>query len=140
MAPSKSPHVHEITFHVRYAETDQMGVAHHTAYLVWFEEGRSDYMRARGASYQAFEREGFFLPVVECYARYVAPARYDRRVTVRTWVSELKSRSLTFEYEVVDTETGEVLATGFTRHLCTDRTGRPRRIPESWRAKLEGLP
>ncbi len=135
-----SPQIHETSFHVRYAETDQMGLVHHTAYFVWFEEGRSDYMRARGASYRDFERDGFFLPVVDCGARFVAPARYDRRVTVRTWVSELKSRSLTFEYEVIDAETGTVLATGFTRHLCTDREGRPRRIPEAWRAKLEVAP
>ncbi len=140
MKPSKSSYVHETTFHVRYAETDQMGVAHHTAYFVWFEEGRSDYMRARGASYQDFERDGFFLPVVECCARFVAPAHYDRLVTVRTWVSELKSRSLTFEYEVVDAETGQILATGHTKHLCTDREGRPHRIPAEWRGRLGVTP
>ncbi|MDQ7030114.1 MAG: thioesterase family protein [Ardenticatenia bacterium] len=135
--PAHSVHVHETTVRVRYAETDQMGLAHHTAYLVWFEVGRSSLMRAHGASYGDFERDGFFLPVVECFARFLAPARYDHLVKVRTWVDELKSRSLTFRYEVVDAETGHVLATGYTKHLCTDREGRTRRFPKAWRALLE---
>ncbi len=136
-ASAKDVRVHETTVRVRYAETDQMGLAHHTAYLVWFEVGRSSLMRAHGASYGDFEREGFFLPVVECFARFVAPAKYDRLVKVRTWVEAFKSRSLTFGYEVVDEESGQLLATGYTKHLCTDREGRTRRFPEAWRALLD---
>jgi len=86
----------ETTFHVRYAETDQMRVAHHVAYIVWFEEGRSAWMRAMGGDYADFEAEGFYLVVSEVQARYLAPALYGRRVTVRSWAEEVRSRTLKF--------------------------------------------
>lgn len=130
------PYVHETRFHVRYAETDQMGIVHHSAYIVWFEEGRSDYMRALGSGYDDFEAAGFGLPVVECYARYVGAARYDQLVAIYTKIDELKSRSLTFSYEVIDPETDEVLCTGYTTHFCTDTNGKPRRFPKEWLNKL----
>lgn len=133
-----SNEIHEISFHVRYAETDQMGVVHHTAYLVWFEEGRSSLMRARGSGYDDFEKAGFFLPVVECHARFTSAARYDQRVTVRTWIEELKSRSLTFAYQAVESDTEELLATGYTKHFCTDHDGMPRRFPPEWKRLIEG--
>ena len=128
----------ETTFHVRYAETDQMGVVHHSAYIVWFEEGRSAWMRAMGSNYADLEAEGFNLAVSEVYARYMAPARYGRQVTVRSWVDEVRSRSVKICYQVVDTETGHLLATGHTRHICVDRSGRVVRLPDRWRVLLSG--
>lgn len=133
------PYVHETSFHVRYAETDQMGLVHHAAYIVWFEEGRSDYMRALGSGYDDFEAAGLALPVVECYARYVAAARYDQLITVRTRIDERKSRRLTFSYEIVDPERDTVLVTGYTRHVCVDHDGNLRRFPPEWRALMERL-
>jgi acyl-CoA thioester hydrolase len=125
--------VAEATFHVRYAETDQMGIVHHSAYIIWFEEGRSVWSRQAGRPYADFERAGYGLAVSEVGARYLAPARYDQRVTVRTRVSQARSRLIRFEYEVLDAETGERLVTGFTTHICLDRQGKPARIPEEWR-------
>jgi acyl-CoA thioester hydrolase len=127
----------ETTFHVRYAETDQMGVVHHAAYVVWFEEGRSAWMRGVGSNYADFEASGHNLAVSEVYARYVNPALYGRRVTVRTWPEEVRSRTAKLCYEVRDTETGRTLVTGYTRHICVDREGRVVRIPEHWRKILE---
>ncbi len=131
--------VAETTFHVRYAETDQMGVVHHAAYLVWFEEGRSAWARQLGRPYADFERDGYELAVSEVGARYLAPARYDRRVTVRTRISQVCSRLIRFEYEVLNTETGQCLVTGFTTHVCLDRHGQPACIPEEWRQFWAGL-
>jgi len=134
MFPSseQSP-VAETTFHVRYAETDQMGIVHHCAYIVWCEEGRSVWSRQFGRPYSDFERAGFMLAVSEVGARYLAPARYDQRVTVRTWVSRVRSRLVRFEYEVVDAETRQPFVTGFSTHVCLDREGKPTHIPEEWR-------
>ena len=122
----------ETTFHVRYAETDQMGVVHHSAYIVWFEEGRSSWMRAMGSNYADFEASGLVLAVSEVYARYQAAALYGRQVTVRTWVEEMRSRTAKMCYEVLDSESGQTLVTGFTRHVCVDREGKVVRIPERW--------
>lgn len=117
------------TFHVRYAETDAMGIVHHSAYIVWFEEGRSAYMRAIGLPYSQVEKMGYYFTVVEVHARYLVPARYDERVRVETWISDLKSRGLTFSYRVVRDADGERLVEGYSRHICIDHQGNIRRIP-----------
>jgi acyl-CoA thioester hydrolase len=125
--------VAETTFHVRYAETDKMGIVHHAAYVVWFEEGRSNWLRTFGSSYAAFEEDGISLAVSELNARYGQPARYDQLITVRCWVEEVKSRKITFRYEIVDADTGTQLVRGYTRHICVDRTGKVTAIPRKWR-------
>ncbi len=129
---SQSPprgRVSESTFRVRYAETDAMGIVHHSRYLPWFEIGRTDWMRGAGLTYAEFEAMGFYLTVVEVGVRYLRPARYDDLVTVRTWLAEVRSRALRIEYEVVD-EQGSVLVTGFTSHICITHDGAPARLPE----------
>ena len=132
-SPSEYPPAAETTFHVRYAETDQMGIVHHGAYLVWFEEGRSAWSRQLGRPYADFERDGYLLVVSEVCARYIAPARYDQKVSIRTRISQVRSRVIRFDYEVVDAERGGLLVTGFSTHICLDRDGNPVRIPEEWR-------
>jgi len=126
----------ETTVRVRYAETDAMGVVYHTNYLIWFEVGRGEYMRQKGGDYADFEAQGFYLPVSEVDARFIAPARYGDLILIRTWTEELRSRSLAFTYEVVMQETGQVLVTGRTRHICTDREGRVKMIPKEMRELL----
>ncbi len=134
----KAREIVETTIRVRYAETDAMGVVYHTNYLIWFEVGRGEYMRQKGSDYAELEARGFYLPVSEVEARFIAPARYGDLVTVRTWIEELRSRSLTLAYEVVMQATGQVLATGYTKHICADRTGRVRVIPREIRELLGG--
>ena len=126
--------VKEVTFYVRYAETDAMGIVHHASYIVYFEEGRSNYARQRGSDYASFERSGRYLTVAEVNARYIKPAVYGQRITVRCWIAEMKSRALTFGYEIVDAETGELLVTGSTRHICITHDGHVTTIPDEWRA------
>lgn len=122
----------ETTFHVRFAETDQMGVVHHAVYAVWFEEGRSQWMRARGRDYAEFDAKGINLAVTELRIRYHRPARYGRRVTVRTCMETVRSRGMEVSYKVVDADSSELLATGSTRHVSTDRNGKVVRIPDAW--------
>jgi len=126
----------ETDLRVRYAETDAMGIVYHGHYIVWFEVGRGEYMRQQGGDYAEFEAQGYYLPVIELDARFLAPARYGDLVTVRTWVEEMRSRGVTFAYEVVMRETGQTLATGHTRHVCVDREGQVRRLPQKLRALL----
>ena len=127
----------ETTLRVRYAETDAMGVVYHANYLVWFEAGRSDYFRIWGQDYGDWEREGYFLPVSEVHARFHAPARYGDLITVQTQLEQVRSRGLTLNYVVVDAASGQRLASGWTRHICMDREGRARRLPEEMLASLE---
>lgn len=131
--PPPDRFVAEITLYVRYAETDAMGIVHHASYIVFFEEGRSNYARHRGSDYATFEREGHYLTVSEINARYLKAARYGQRVTIRCWIDEMKSRTLTFGYEIVDSESRDVLVTGFSKHICITHDGQVTRLPEAWR-------
>ncbi|MEW5960251.1 MAG: thioesterase family protein [Chloroflexota bacterium] len=126
----------ETTFRVRYAETDQMGIVHHASYVVWLEEGRSNWMRAHGSSYAQFEKEGLVLAVTDLKVRYQRPARYDQPVTVRCWVENVRSRQLQFGYEIVDPDAGEVFVTASTRHVCLDRRGKVTNFPDKWQRYL----
>jgi acyl-CoA thioester hydrolase len=119
----------ETTLRVRYAETDAMGVVYHANYLVWFEVGRGEYFRALGQDYGQWEERGYLLPVSEAYARFHAPARFGDLVTVRTWLEQIRSRSLILSYEVVRAQGGQRLASGWTRHICMDCEGRACRLP-----------
>ncbi len=134
MPPPESAFVSETAFNVRYAETDAMGIVHHASHIVYFEEGRSAYARARGASYADFERTGHYLVVAEVQARFIKAARYDQRLVVRTWVGEFKSRGVRFEYEIRAEVSGELLVTGTTRHICVTQEGHPARLPDAWLA------
>ena len=130
---------HETEVRVRYAETDQMGIAHHANYLIWFETGRSDLCRARGFSYKQMEEEDdAFLVVAESYCRYKQPAFYDESLVIRTRIGEIRSRSIRFVYEVVRASDGGMVAEGETLHLVTDRDKKVRSLPDVYRARLLG--
>ncbi|MFN8451184.1 MAG: hotdog domain-containing protein [Anaerolineae bacterium] len=74
------------------------------------------------------------MTVAEVNARYVKPAIYGQRLTVRCWIDEMKSRSLTFRYEIVDADSRDVHVTGFSKHICITHDGRVTTIPPEWRA------
>ena len=97
---------------VRYAETDQMGVAYYANYLIWFEVGRSQFCNDCGFSYRDMEGEtGLYLIVAEATCRYRTPARYEDELLVRTRIDELTRRTVTFAYEI-EREDGPSLAAG----------------------------
>jgi acyl-CoA thioester hydrolase len=126
----------ETTIRVRYAETDAMGVVHHATYPVWFEVGRTDLMHALGLPYATVEARGYYLMLSGLNVEYRRAARYDDTLTVTTRVSSLRSRTLSFVYTVM--RGPELLATGETRHIATDKAYRPARLPEDVLALLGG--
>ena len=131
------PKIVETTFYVRYAETDQMGIVHHSHYVVWMEEGRSEYMRRNGLDYVAIEQSGLALAVTEVNVRYLAPAHYNERVTVRTRIDSLRSRALTFGYEIINADTRQRLATGSVKLMLIDRQGQVVSLPDTMQAALQ---
>lgn len=121
---------------VRYAETDQMGVAYYANYFVWFEVGRSQYCNDCGFSYRDMEREtGLFLIVAEASCRYKNPARYEDELIVRTKVTESTRRTLRFSYEIECVD-GAAVATGETLHVLINKEGRPSSFPEKYLSLL----
>lgn len=113
---------------VRYAETDAMGIVHHSVYPVWMELGRSDFLRELGQSYTEWEAQGVMMSVGEILVKYRAPAKYDEVVEVRTRLAEAGRRKIVFAYEI--RRDGVKLAEGQTVHLITGPDGRSRVIPE----------
>lgn len=132
---------HETEIRVRYAETDKMGIVHHSNYLIWFETGRSDLCRARGFSYKEMEeKENALLVVAESYCRYKSPAYYEDVLVVRTRIAEIRSRAIRFVYEIVRPLDNLLVAEGETLHLVTDKDNKVRQVPEIYKALLMAEP
>ena len=127
---------HVTELRVRYAETDQMGVVYHTNYLIWCEVGRTDYIRSLGTSYADLERTGVALAVIELSLRCHAPARYDDPIRVETTLADVRSRTLTFDYQVLHAESKARLASARTVLMSVDRDGRAAAFPGELRARL----
>ncbi len=119
---------------MRYAETDGMGVAYNSNFLVWFEIGRTSYMRDMGFPYRELEAAGYFMPVSGFRAELREPLVYDDEFEIHTRVSRIRSRQVDFVYEI--RRDGRLIATGETSHICVDRSRRSLALPPQIRARL----
>jgi acyl-CoA thioester hydrolase len=127
----------EISIRARYAETDAMGVVHHASYVIWLEQGRTELLRALGVSYRAIEAAGFFVVLSDLQVRYHAAARYDDMVLLRATLDGIRSRQLSFAYQLRLGTTGALLVTARSEHIVVSRaTGRPTRLPPQLLAAL----
>lgn len=129
--------VASLQIRVRYAETDQMGRAHHRHYLAWCELGRIALMRERGVPYAELERRGVLLPVTRAELDYRRGVGFDELIRVDTRVEAVRSRGVAFGYNVCRVRDDALLARVRTQLVCTDATGRPRRLPDEVRCALE---
>ena len=116
---------------VRFAETDLMGVVHHSSYVVWFEAGRVAWMAAAGMPYAEIAQTGHHFAVTAIHAEYRAAARFGDVVRVMTRLTRLRSRQVAFGYEVRHAGTNALLASGISEHICVDLDGRMAKIPQS---------
>jgi acyl-CoA thioester hydrolase len=131
---------HDAAVRVRYAETDQMGVVYHANYLVWFEVGRVELIRALGIEYKRMEAEDdCHIVVVEAQCRYLQSARYDEELRIRTRITESLTRIVRFSYEVLRDSDGLLLARGMTRHVICGSDGRPKVLPEKYRELFKAV-
>ena len=114
---------------VRYADTDSMGIAYHANYLVWFEVGRTEWLRESGWTYREMEKGGVSLPVIEAHCEYRQPARYDDEIEIHTTATVLSPVRIRFDYQARLTGSSTFAATGHTVHAALGADGRPRRLP-----------
>ena len=113
---------------VRFAETDAQGVAHNSAYLVWFEIARIDYLARFRGGYPGLRADGIEALTIESHVRYLAPARFDDRLTIRCACGDLRGARFRFDYAIECG--GAAVADGWTQHACVDATThRPTRVP-----------
>ena len=117
----------DVPLRVRYADTDRMGIVYYGTYPVYFEVGRSEFMRARGYPYKELEEQGYYLVVTGVEIKYYNPALYDDMLAIRTSVSDVRSRGVTFNYTVL--RDGLTVVVGKTRHICVTAERKPTRLP-----------
>ncbi len=119
------PFTHRIR--VRFAETDAMGIVHHSRYLPYLEETRVEYLRELGHPYAEMRLEGVDYAVLECFVQYRQPLRFDEQIDVHLSLASITRTSFQMAYLL--TVDGEVRATAVTVHGCVTAAGRPTRLP-----------
>ena len=90
-----------IPIRVRFADTDAQGVAHNSAYVVWFEVARVEYLREFAGGYQALRDQGIEALVLESFCRYRIPARFDDELVVHTRCVGPRGARFRYEYAIV---------------------------------------
>ena len=122
---------------VRYKDTDQMGIMHHSNYVVLYEQARTEWLRAMGLTYAEIERRGVMSPIIEIHSRYHYPAFYDEVLTVKVSIDEMPTARLIVASEVYN-EAGKLINTGsVTLGFMNSATRRPCRVPEWFTEALE---
>jgi acyl-CoA thioester hydrolase len=134
---NSTPVVNEVRLRVRYAETDQMGVAYHSNHFIWFEVGRVELLRQLGFSYKDMEQnDNCHMPVVDARCRYRVPAVYDEEVIVRTHLKNVRDSIAQFGYELLRASDRKLLATGETMHMAIDSEKKSTSFPEKYMKAL----
>ena len=108
---------------VRYAETDKMGIVHHSVYPIWYEVGRTDFTKKIGIPYACMEKMGILTPLVELSCKYIEPAYYEDELTVKTKIEKLTPARIVFEYEVL--KDGRNINIGSTTHALVGKDLKP---------------
>ncbi|AJD29735.1 MULTISPECIES: acyl-CoA thioesterase [Clostridium] len=106
---------------VRYVETDQMGVVHHSNYYPWFEIGRTEFTKATGMKYTDIENIGVMMPLTESYCKYMKPAKYEDEIIIETSIEKLTPVKIIFSYKIIKKENNELLAKGNTTQAFVDK-------------------
>ena len=124
---------HSIQIRVRYCETDAMGFLHHSHFINYYEQGRTELLRHQGGRYRDIEEAGLFLVVVRLNCHYHSPARYDDLLTLITKVESISAVKIEHSYRLLCGE--RLLASATSTLACVDRQGKVQRLPESISSK-----
>ncbi len=110
-------YISETKIVVRYAETDKMGIVHHSNYLIWYEAGRTDFIKGSSVSYSEMEEKGVLIPLAESSCKYLTGAKYEDELIIKTWVKELTPVKVEFNYSVIREKDQKELSKGSTLHV-----------------------
>lgn len=136
-------YINETRITVRYVETDQMGIVHHSNYYAWFEVGRTEYIKAQGIKYSEMEDEGVMIPLIESRCEYKYGAKYEDELIIASSIESLTPVKAEFKYEVLRLPDNKLLAVGYTKHAFTDKQLKPinlkKKHPELWGVMNKGM-
>ena len=130
--------MNKIEHRVLYSDTDAGKVVYYANYLKWFESGRRELIRQMGIDLSALDKEGIIIPVIEVKCNYLSPALYDDVIEVETKISEIKDKTIKFEYEIYRKTGKKLLASGYTVNVFVDKEKmKSVSIPDNVRKKLK---
>jgi acyl-CoA thioester hydrolase len=110
---------------VRYAETDQMGIAHHANYPIWYEVARTDLIKEMGMTYSEMENRGLIVPLLELQCKYISPAYYEDELTIEAKVKTLTRVKIEFEYCIYKNGNLSPINVGHTLHALVTKDLKP---------------
>lgn len=130
-------YINETKLKVRYVETDNMGIVHHSNYYIWFEVARDEFIEKIGISYKKIEDMNIMMPLVETNCKYIEAAKYGDEVFIKTFIKELSGAKVIINYEVYNTSDNKLLARGSTTQVFVNREdfriiNLKRKYPELW--------
>ena len=126
--------LHRFAVRAYFEDTDLSGVVYHANYLRWFERARSDFVRLLGIDQRSVNEAGIgAFAVADLAIRYAAPARLDDGVQIETRCTELGAASCRMQQKAIR-EDGLLLAEATFRVGFVSPEGKPRRMPDGWRA------
>ncbi len=128
MSSSKHSPIFSHSIKVRYAETDQMGIVHHSVYPIYLEEARTELWNSLGYNYSLMEKEGYIVPVLEISIRYMKPAFYEDILSINIMSLRFESK-LVFRYDYEIRRGEELLSTAYTKHVFLNREFKPIKPP-----------
>lgn len=117
--------ISETKITVRYAETDQMGIVHHSVYPIWYEAARTEAIKKIGITYSALEKNGIMTPLVELNSRYIVPAEYEDVLTIQVEIAKLTPARIVFNYQVFKEGIEKPINTGSTIHAWVGKELKP---------------
>lgn len=130
--------VNQLKITARYAETDMMGIIHHSVYPVWFEAARTEFIKMTGTRYSDLEKQGIMLPLSSIYCRYFLPVHYEDEVIIETRLEKLSAARIDFAYRVI--RDGKIMAEGTTEHgFVNSATFRPINLKKKYPVLFETL-
>ena len=125
---------------VRYAETDKMGIVHHSIYPIWYEVARTDFIKkAIGISYSEFEKMGIMTPIVELNCKYILPADYEDELLIKVFIRKLSPARIEFEYNVRKEQDEKIINKGYTVHAWVGKDLKPLNMKKKYPDLYEKL-
>ena len=125
---------HTVKFRVRYAETDKMGIAHHSSYLIWFEMARIELMRSIGFSYAKAEADGYLMPVMEANIQYKKAVTFDQSLSITAEINKKPGARLQYDYKIF--YINELICEGYTVHAFMNLQNKAIKPPKQFIEKI----
>ncbi len=131
--------ISETKITVRYAETDQMGIVHHSVYPIWYEAARTEAVKKIGMTYSSLEKNGVMMPLVELNCKYNVPAEYENVLTITVEIAKLTPARIVFNYQVFKHGIEKPINTGSTIHAWVGKDLRPINLKKQYPEVFEKI-